>query len=214
MDATRLRRAVRSVLGEMQAPGPAPAAAAAAPSAAAATLAEESVAGLWPDPAAARAIVAPAKIAVGSDHGGVELKDFLRDALRSQGYTVVDLGTHGSGSVDYPDYAFKVADLVARGQVRVGIIVDGVGIGSCMAANKLPGVRAAACYETFSARNSREHNAANVLCLGGRVIGSALAQDIVKNWLETPFGGGRHAKRVGKIVAIEQRFARGMARNA
>ncbi len=203
MDGATLRRAVRNVLAELGDRLPAPTGAPAV---------ADDVQPLWPDPAAAGKITPPSKIALGCDHGGIELKDFLRDALRKEGYIIVDLGCHSGDSVDYPDYAFKVADLVARAQTRVGIMVDGVGIGSCMAANKVPGVRAAPCYEAFAARNSREHNGANVLCLGGRVTGSLLALAIVKDWLATPFGGGRHGRRVGKIAALEKRFARGQSR--
>jgi ribose 5-phosphate isomerase B len=108
--------------------------------------------------------------------------------------------------VDYPDFAFAVAQLVAQGRAWRGIIVDGAGIGSCMAANKVPGVRAAMCYDQATAFNSREHNNANVLTLGAGLIGSNLARQIVKTWLETAFGGGRHARRVNKIMDIEQRF--------
>jgi ribose 5-phosphate isomerase B len=110
--------------------------------------------------------------------------------------------------VDYADYAYAVANLVSEGRARWGIVVDGAGIGSCMAANKVPGVRAAMCYDHATALNSREHNDANVLTLGGALIGSSLARQIVEVWLGTDFGGGRHARRVGKIMDIEGRFLR------
>jgi ribose 5-phosphate isomerase B len=145
-------------------------------------------------------------VAVGADHGGFELKETLKSHLSELGYSVVDCGTHSAASVDYPDFAFAVARLVAQGRVWRGIIVDGAGIGSCMAANKVPGVLAAMCYDQATAVNSREHNHANVLTLGAGLIGPSLAQQIVKSWLETPSGGGRHARRVDKIIAIERRY--------
>jgi ribose 5-phosphate isomerase B len=145
-------------------------------------------------------------VALGADHGGFRLKEELKDALAEWGYQVRDCGTHGTDPVDYPDYAYAVAQLVADGGAWRGIMVDGAGIGSCMAANKVPGVRAAMCYDHATAVNSREHNDANVLTLGGVLIGSSLARQIVKVWLETPFGGDRHARRVAKIGEIERRF--------
>lgn len=145
-------------------------------------------------------------VAIGADHGGFALKEQLKPVVAGLGWEVVDCGTFSKDSVDYPDYAFAVARLVAEGRARWGIIVDGAGIGSCMVANKVPGVRAAMCYDQASAANSREHNHANVLTLGAGLIGPNLAQQIVKTWLETPFGPGRHAKRVEKITQIEQRF--------
>ena len=148
-------------------------------------------------------------IAVGADHGGYELKEMLKGYLGELGYAVVDCGTDSTSSVDYPDYAFAVAELVAQDRAWRGIIVDGAGIGSCMAANKVPGVRAAMCYDQATASNSREHNGANVLTLGAGLIGPNLARQIVKTWLETPFGGGRHARRVDKIMQIERRFLKG-----
>jgi len=147
-------------------------------------------------------------VAVGADHGGVALKDALKPYLEELGYTSVDCGTHTSDPVDYPDIALAVAEWVSSGRAWRGILIDGAGIGSCMAANKVPGVRAALCYDQATAVNSREHNDANVLTLGAGLIGSALARHIVKTWLETDFGGGRHARRVDKIAAIEQRFSR------
>jgi len=146
-------------------------------------------------------------VAVGADHGGYELKEMLKGYLSELGYVVVDCGTDSISSVDYPDFAFAVAQLVAQGHAWRGIVVDGAGIGSCMAANKVPGVRAGLCYDQATAANSREHNDANVLTLGAGLIGPNLAQQIVKTWLETPFGGGRHARRVDKIMEIEQRFS-------
>lgn len=145
-------------------------------------------------------------IAIGADHGGYELKETLKGYLGELGYGVVDCGTDSTAPVDYPDLAFAVAQLVAQGRAWRGIIVDGAGIGSCMAANKVPGVRASLCYDQATAANSREHNDANVLTLGAGLIGSNLARQIVETWLKTPFGGGRHARRVDKIMEIEQRF--------
>ncbi len=145
-------------------------------------------------------------VAIGADHGGYELKEMLKSYLGELGYGVVDCGTDSTASVDYPDFAFAVAQLVAQDRAWRGIVVDGAGIGSCMAANKVPDVRAAMCYDQATAVNSREHNDANVLTLGAGLIGPNLARQIVKTWLETPFGGGRHARRVDKIMGIERRF--------
>jgi ribose 5-phosphate isomerase B len=148
-------------------------------------------------------------IALGTDHGGYHLKEQLKLMLESDStYQVIDCGTHSTDSVDYPDFAYAVARLVANGQAWRGIIVDGAGIGSCMAANKVPGVRAAMCYDQATAVNSREHNNANVLTLGAGLIGSNLAKQIVNTWLKTEFGGGRHARRVDKIDQIGERFTK------
>jgi ribose 5-phosphate isomerase B len=145
-------------------------------------------------------------VALGADHGGYELKSRIADRLRTGGYLVHDCGTASSEAVDYPDFAHAVARLVADGTCRWGIVVDGAGIGSCMTANKVPGIRAALCYDVSSARNSREHNHANVLTLGARLVGEGLAMEIVDTWLATPWGAGRHAGRVDKITAIERRY--------
>jgi len=142
-------------------------------------------------------------VAVGADHGGYDLKEKLVAHLRDRGFQVTDCGTDSVSSVDYPDFARAVAELVRTGRCESGIIVDGAGIGSSMAANKVPGIRAALCYDLSSARNSREHNHANVLTLGAGLIGDGLARQIVDAWLETPWGGGRHARRVAKIDEIE-----------
>lgn len=144
-------------------------------------------------------------VAIGADHGGYGMKEMLKTALQGQ-YTVVDCGTDSSASVDYPDFALAVAQLVSSGRAWRGIIIDGAGIGSCMAANKVSGVRAAMCYDQATAVNSREHNNANVLTLGAGLIGDSLAQQIVQTWLTTDFGGGRHARRVDKIMAIEKQY--------
>jgi ribose 5-phosphate isomerase B len=147
-------------------------------------------------------------VAIGADHGGYALKEKLAFKLRESGAEVVDCGTHGPDSVDYPDLAHEVARAVAEGRARWGIIVDGAGIGSAMAANKVPGIRAALCYDLSSARNSREHNHANVLTLGAGLIGDGLAWQIVQEWLSMEWGPGRHARRVDKITALEQLYLR------
>jgi ribose 5-phosphate isomerase B len=148
-------------------------------------------------------------VALGADHGGYAMKEDLKAYLSELGYQVADCGTHSTASVDYPDLAYAVAQLVSEGRAWRGIIVDGAGIGSCMAANKVPGVRAAMCYDHATAVNSREHNDANVLTLGGMLLGRNLTRQIVKAWLETDFGGDRHARRVDKIMGIERRFLMG-----
>jgi len=147
-------------------------------------------------------------IAIGADHGGFALKTELLTMLREQGYSVTDCGTHSTESVDYPDFALAVAQLVASGAAWRGILIDGAGIGSCMAANKVPGVLAAMCYDEATAHNSREHNNANVLTLGAGMIGSSVARQVVQTFLHTDFGGGRHARRVDKIRDIERRYLR------
>jgi len=147
-------------------------------------------------------------IALGADHGGYAMKETLKAYLQELGYAVKDCGTFGSESVDYPDFAYAVAKLVSEGQAWRGIMVDGAGIGSCMTANKVPGVRASLCYDLSTAVNAREHNDANVLTLGGHLIAEGLAKEIVKTWLETKFAGGRHERRVNKIMSVEKRFLR------
>ncbi len=143
-------------------------------------------------------------IALGADHGGYPMKEQLKAALEAQGHTVLDLGTHSADAVDYPDYAVAVARAVADGRAWRGIMVDGAGIGSAMAANKVRGVRAALCYDLTTAKNAREHNDANVLTLGGTLIGPRLAADIVATFLATDFGGGRHQPRVEKINQLDR----------
>lgn len=145
-------------------------------------------------------------IAIGADHGGYALKERLIAHLRDQGYQVHNCGTDSPDSVDYPDFALAVAELVADGSCRWGVVIDGAGIGSCITANKVPGVRAALCYDISSARNSREHNLANVLTLGAALIGEGLAMQILDVWLATDWGSGRHARRVEKITDIDKRF--------
>lgn len=143
-------------------------------------------------------------VVLGADHGGYELKEFLKRFLLESGYEARDLGTDSTASVDYPDFAGAVAQAVASGAAWRGIVIDSVGIGSAMAANKVPGVRAAQCYDRATARNSREHNDANVLSLGARLLTPEQAREIVRVWLETEFAGGRHQRRVDKITAIER----------
>jgi ribose 5-phosphate isomerase B len=145
-------------------------------------------------------------VALGADHGGFPLKEKLKAVLGEGGFAVIDCGTNSADPVDYPDIALVVARLVGGGQAWRGIIIDGAGIGSCMVANKVPGVRAALCYDHATAVNSREHNDANVLTLGAGLVGENLARQIVKTWLATPFGGGRHARRVEKIAAVEKQY--------
>lgn len=145
-------------------------------------------------------------VAIGTDHAGVDLKGILKQDLISLGYKVIDVGTHTKDSVDYPDIARQVAELVANGQAWRGVVIDGAGVGSCIAANKVPGVRAAMCYDYATAVNSREHNNSNVLTLGAGMIEVNTAQRILKTWLGTAFGGGRHASRVDKISAIEESY--------
>lgn len=143
-------------------------------------------------------------VAIGADHGGVALKDAIGARLRDLGHTVQDLGTTGTDAVDYPDFAIAVARAVASGSAALGVMVDGAGIGSSMAANKVAGARAALCYDITTATNAREHNNANVLTLGGGLIGKALALAIVETFITVPFAGGRHAKRVQKIDALDE----------
>ncbi len=147
-------------------------------------------------------------MALGSDHGGYQLKEALKKYISELGYRVIDVGTNSEEPCDYPDFAYAVASLVSKGEAWRGIMVDGAGIGSSIVANKVPNVRAVCCENEFVARNSREHNDANVLTLGSRVVGSELAKEIVKVWLATWFGGGRHKKRVDKISDIEQKFSK------
>ncbi|CAJ1000914.1 MULTISPECIES: ribose 5-phosphate isomerase B [Bacillales] len=147
------------------------------------------------------------KVAIGADHGGYNLKEEIKRLLTSMNISFEDFGCTCNDSVDYPDYALPVAEKVAAGEFDRGILVCGTGIGMSIAANKVPGIRCALVHDTFSARATREHNDSNVLALGERVIGPGLALDIVKIWLETEFQGGRHARRVEKIAAIEAKHA-------
>ena len=145
-------------------------------------------------------------VAIGSDHGGFEMKTILLQYVKELGHEVIDCGTHSKESVDYPDFALAVAEKLLQKQACRGIIIDGAGIGSCMAANKVPGIRAAMCYDYSSANNSREHNNANVLTLGAGLLGMNQVKTIVKTWLEVPYAGGRHQARIDKITAIEKKY--------
>ena len=188
-DDAELNAVVKKVLGQLiQSSGPA----APAPPAAAARPDKPS-----PPPSAR-------SVAVGADHGGYALKEKLKKHLEGRGFNVIDCGTHSTDSVDYPDFARAVAVLVGEGKAWRGVMIDGAGIGSCMAANKVPGVRASMCYDHATAHNAREHNDANVLTLGSGLLGEALAMQITDTWLDTPFGGGRHARRVDKIMELEK----------
>jgi ribose 5-phosphate isomerase B len=146
------------------------------------------------------------KIALGSDHAGFELKEDLRALLAGQKIEVVDLGAKDESPVDYPDIGASVAEKVSRGEVERGVLICGSGIGMSIVANRFPGVRAALCHDVYTSRMSREHNDANLLVLGGRLIGKGLAREIVKVWLATPFEGGRHQKRLDKIAALEKKI--------
>lgn len=148
------------------------------------------------------------KIAIGSDHGGFFLKEEIKRLLEELGIAYQDFGCHSPESVDYPDIAEVVGEAVARGEYPRGILICGTGIGISIAANKIPGVRAALCHDTFSARATREHNDANILCMGERVIGFGLAREVVRTWLEGSFAGGRHQRRVDKIRQLEQKYAK------
>ena len=142
-------------------------------------------------------------VALGADHAGFPLKEDLKTWLIARGYDVVDLGTQSAESVDYPDFAVAVGGAITAGKADRGVIVCGTGIGMAMAANKVPGVRAAACSDAFTARMSREHNDANVLALGARVTSREAAIEILEIWLGAEFAGGRHARRVQKIIALD-----------
>jgi len=183
VDEKRVREVVREVVVKHLA-------AAAAPAAAPATA---------PDPGAAR------RVAIGADHGGVALKQVLSQYLRDElGWDVRDVGTHGAEAVDYPDYAAAVAREVAAGRCGRGIVIDAAGIGSTMAANKIAGIRCALCHDDATALNARQHNDANLMALGARVVNRGLAQRLARLFLTTPFEGGRHERRVLKIMALER----------
>src|SRR6185503_7100457 len=147
-------------------------------------------------------------IAVGADHGGFKMKEELKVLLGELGHKVQDFGAYSEDAVDYPDFAHAVARAVADGSADLGIVIDGAGVGSAMTANKVPGVRAAACYSVEVARNSREHNDANVLTLGSKTVTSAEMREIVRAWLGTEISEDRHRKRVAKIEAVERQYQR------
>ena len=145
-------------------------------------------------------------VAIGADHGGFRLKETLKPILHALDLEIRDVGVHAELPADYPDLAVEVAELVASGVVGRGVMIDGAGIGSSIAANKVPGVRAALCYDKASARNSREHNDSNVLTLGARFLTPTQAEDVLRTWIGTSFAGGRHQARVQKIMEIERRY--------
>lgn len=196
IDDDQIHQAVQRVLAQVmgQAQSPAPAAPAAAPAA------PQAVPQLEAKPTGAKVV------AIGADHGGFELKENLRAYIAELGFDVRDMGTYNKNPVDYPEFAHAVAKLVSTGKAWRGIVIDGAGIGSCIVANKVPGVRAGLAYDLSSANNSREHNDTNVLTLGAGLIGVSLARQLVKTWLTTEFGGGRHAPRVEKIMAVEKQY--------
>jgi ribose 5-phosphate isomerase B len=148
------------------------------------------------------------RIALASDHGGFRLKKEIMVFLEQEGIAFHDFGSFSEEAVDYPDYALVVAESIHRGDFERGILCCGTGIGMVVAANKIPGVRAALCHDCFSARMAAEHNDANILTLGQRVIGNGLAIEIVRTWLKAEFQGGRHARRVAKITVIEQKYGK------
>lgn len=143
------------------------------------------------------------KIAIGSDHAGFKLKETVKEFLKTSGIEVTDFGTHSEESADYPDFAFPVAEAVAKKEFDFGILICSTGIGMSITANKVAGIRAALCNDLFTANCSKEHNNANVLCMGGRIVGEGLAKAIVQTWLERKFQGGRHERRVKKIEEYE-----------
>ena len=146
------------------------------------------------------------KIAIASDHAGRELKDDLIEYLASIGYEAVDMGVNSDKSVDYPDYGIPLAEKVANGEIARGILVCGTGIGMSILANKFKGVRAALVNDVYTARMAKEHNDANILVIGGRVVGKGIARAILKTWIEAVFEGGRHQRRLDKIAEIEKKY--------
>jgi ribose 5-phosphate isomerase B len=148
------------------------------------------------------------KIAIGSDHTGVKTKKVVFDFLKQKGYDLIDAGTFTEDSVDYPDIAFNVANRVAIGEVKYGILIDATGVPSAISANKIPGIRAATCYNEFSAKSSREHNDANILAVGARSLGEETIKSITEIWLSSKFLGDRHQKRLDKIKAIEEKYSK------
>ena len=156
-----------------------------------------------------RVLAPPEKtVAIGADHGGFRLKEALKPVLIELGFEVRDVGVYEEKPADYPDLALAVGELVASGAASRGIVIDGAGIGSSIAANKIPGIRAALCYDKSSARNSREHNDSNVLTLGARLLTETQAEEVLRTWIGTAFAGGRHQARIDKITAIERRYAK------
>jgi ribose 5-phosphate isomerase B len=195
-----VEEAVARVLGPAPAPTPAPARPSAAPPAPVAPVAPAAPAG-----GPGRAADPARTVAIGGDHGGFPLKESLRRYLIEElRWSVIDCGTHSTEAVDYPDIARAVGEAVASGRAARGIVIDGAGIGSTMAANRIPGVRCALCHDLRTVLNSREHNDANVLALGAGSVNPGLARRMVDVWLRTPFAGGRHERRVAKIMELER----------
>jgi len=159
-------------------------------------------------PSSARSAAPPMTLAVGSDHGGYAMKAELIPVLEKAGFHVRDVGTDSPTSCDYPDFAYGVARMVTTGRARLGIMIDGAGLGSAMVCNKVPGIRAACAYNEFTAWNARAHNNANVLTLGSRTLGIEVVKRIALTFLATDFEGGRHAARIAKLTDIEARFSR------
>lgn len=147
-------------------------------------------------------------IVVGSDHGGFDLKEKIKKFLQGQGHAVTDYGCYSTASVDYPDVALMVAEAVIRREYDRGVLADGTGGGVTMTANKVPGIRAVCAYSGLTGKFAMEHDDANILCLGGKTLGELEAMEAVKAWLETPFGGERHQRRLEKIVAIEGKYSK------
>jgi ribose 5-phosphate isomerase B len=216
-DRASLRRLVAEVVGgALEAPGGGPACPVHAPAAGSAGTGSRSAAAPPrsdappppPPPEGGRA--GRAVVAIGSDHGAWTLKNQLARYLREElGHPVIDLGAYSEEAVDYPDIARAVARAVVDGHAWRGIVLDAMGIGSTMAANKVPGALCALCHDPATARNAREHNDANLLALGSRVVSSGAARALVRLFLQTEHAGGRHARRVAKIKAIEQQYAAG-----
>ncbi len=196
IDDNQIHEVVQRVVAQVMGQAPSSASAAPAPAVPAAQAAPQAEA----KPGGAKVV------AIGADHGGFDLKENLRAYVAERGVDVRDMGTYNKNAVDYPEFAHGVAKLVSSGKAWRGIMIDGAGIGSCIVANKVPGIRAGMAYDLSTAMNSREHNDTNVLTLGAGLIGVNLARQIVKTWLTTEFGGGRHAPRVEKIMAVEKQY--------
>lgn len=145
------------------------------------------------------------KIAIGADHAGFEVKEKIKGFLSKEGYEVIDVGTHSTESVDYPDFAGKVANSVKKGEAKFGALFCGTGIGMSITANKIKGIRAAVCHNEYTAEMSRKHNDANVFCAGARVLGYEVIEKLLKLWLDTQFEGGRHERRVNKINNLDSK---------
>lgn len=144
------------------------------------------------------------KLGIAADHGGYDLKEQIKKHVEAKGIEIIDYGTHSLESVDYPDYAYKLTTAVLGKEVNLGIAICGTGVGISIACNKVEGIRAAHCTDSFTARATRQHNDANIICLGGRITGIEIAKDIIDNFLESSFDGGRHQNRINKITAIEK----------